>query len=149
LSCFELQKSSIENRDFFQFKTAHSSNYRGRLFFCLRQGVVLNLCHLDFDIVSDFELRISSLWWICSTFVENSLQITPFYAKQTQFYPFLAPKRRFFEKQTQFQTQLLQRPKLMQSVYFQRIMKKNADMGYEKTKPKQTQNKANFKRDIY
>ena len=27
----------------------------------------------------------------------------------------------------------------MQSVYLQRIMKKNADMGYEKTKPKQTQ----------
>jgi hypothetical protein len=27
----------------------------------------------------------------------------------------------------------------MQSVYLQRIMKKNADMGYEKTNPKQTQ----------
>ena len=27
----------------------------------------------------------------------------------------------------------------MQSMYLQRIMKKNADMGYEKTKPKQTQ----------
>ena len=27
----------------------------------------------------------------------------------------------------------------MQSVYLQRIMKKNADRGYEKTKPKQTQ----------
>jgi len=27
----------------------------------------------------------------------------------------------------------------MQSVYLQRVMKKNADMGYEKTKPKQTQ----------
>ena len=27
----------------------------------------------------------------------------------------------------------------MQSVYLQRIMKKNADMGYEKTKPIQTQ----------
>jgi len=27
----------------------------------------------------------------------------------------------------------------MQSVYLQRIMKKNANMGYEKTKPKQTQ----------
>jgi len=27
----------------------------------------------------------------------------------------------------------------MQSVYLQRIMKKNADKGYEKTKPKQTQ----------
>ncbi len=37
------------------------------------------------------------------------------------------------------QTQLIQRPKLMQSVYLQRIMKNNADMGYEKTKPIQTQ----------
>jgi len=32
-----------------------------------------------------------------------------------------------------------QRVKLMQSLYLQRIMKNNADRGYEKTKPKQTQ----------
>jgi hypothetical protein len=32
----------------------------------------------------------------------------------------------------------------MQSVYLQRIMKKNADMGPKKTNPKQTQNKPNF-----
>jgi beta-mannanase len=32
-----------------------------------------------------------------------------------------------------------ERVKLMQSVYLQRIMKNNADRGYEKTKPKQTQ----------
>ncbi|HUU20161.1 MAG TPA: hypothetical protein VMW72_23635 [Sedimentisphaerales bacterium] len=32
-----------------------------------------------------------------------------------------------------------QRVKLMQSVYLQRIMKKIAAKGYEKTKPKQTQ----------
>ena len=37
------------------------------------------------------------------------------------------------------QTQFGERIKLMQSVYLQRIMKKNADMSYEKTKPKQTQ----------
>jgi hypothetical protein len=36
---------------------------------------------------------------------------------------------------------ICQRVKLMQSVYLQRIMKKNADSGYEKTKPKQTQSK--------
>jgi len=35
---------------------------------------------------------------------------------------------------------IAERVKLMQSVYLQRIMKKNADRGYEKTKP----NKANF-----
>jgi hypothetical protein len=47
-----------------------------------------------------------------STTVENSLQITPFYAKQTQFYTFIAPKRRFHEKtnpiQTQFKANLTQ-----------------------------------------
>jgi hypothetical protein len=37
------------------------------------------------------------------------------------------------------QTQFKKRVKLMQSVYLQRIMKNNADKGYEKTKPKQTQ----------
>ncbi len=34
---------------------------------------------------------------------------------------------------------IAERVKLMQSVYLQRIMKKNAAKGYEKTKPKQTQ----------
>ncbi|MFH1881932.1 MAG: hypothetical protein ABIL62_04380, partial [Planctomycetota bacterium] len=34
---------------------------------------------------------------------------------------------------------ICKRVKLMQSVYLQRIMKKNADKGYEKTNPKQTQ----------
>jgi len=34
---------------------------------------------------------------------------------------------------------ICQRVKLMQSVYLQRIMKKNADRSYEKTKPKQSQ----------
>jgi len=34
---------------------------------------------------------------------------------------------------------ICQMVKLMQSVYLQRIMKKNAAKGYEKTKPKQTQ----------
>jgi len=43
---------------------------------------------------------------------------------------------------------IAERVKLMQSVYLQRIMKKNADKGYEKTKPKQTQNKANFRQEM-
>ncbi len=34
---------------------------------------------------------------------------------------------------------IAERVKLMQSVYLQRIMKKNAAKGYKKTKPKQTQ----------
>ena len=38
---------------------------------------------------------------------------------------------------------ICQRVKLMQSLYLQRIMKKNAAKGYEKTKPKQTQFKPN------
>ncbi len=40
-----------------------------------------------------------------STTVENSLQINPFYAKQTQFYAFFARKRRFHEKTKPIQTQ--------------------------------------------
>ncbi len=36
--------------------------------------------------------------------------------------------------------------KLMQSVYLQRIMKKNTDLGYEQTKPIQTQYKAIFRK---
>ncbi len=41
------------------------------------------------------------------------------------------------------QTQLVKRAKLMQSVYLQRIIKKNADRGYEKTNPIQSQFKPN------
>ncbi len=52
----------------------------------VRSRVVLNLDHLYFDIVSDLDLRISDFAILgSSTLVESSLQITPFYAKQTQF----------------------------------------------------------------
>ena len=79
----------------------------------------MNLGNLDFDIVSDFGIRISSLGWICSTFVENIRQIQPFYAKQTQFYAFFTPKRRLCQKtkpiQTQFKANLTQnKPNLSQ-----------------------------------
>ncbi len=61
-----------------------------------KQGKVLNLGHLDFDIVSNFVLRISyfshrdtlyasRFTKLPSTLVESPLQIHPFYAKQTQF----------------------------------------------------------------
>jgi len=40
---------------------------------------------------------------------------------------------------------ILQRVKLMQNIYLQRIMKNNADMGYEKTKPNQTQFKSEYR----
>jgi len=45
------------------------------------------LGHLDFDIVSDFDISISDFGGSSrrSTFVENALQISSFYAKQTQF----------------------------------------------------------------
>jgi len=65
-----------------------------------------------------------------STTVENSLQITPFYAKQTQFYAFFARKRRFHEKTNPIQTQL----KPIQS-QFNPIQ--------TQFKPNLTQNKAN------
>jgi len=47
-------------------------------------------------------------------------------------------------KDAQINVNSYMKSKLMQSVYLQRIMKKNAAKGYEKTKPKQTQFKANF-----
>jgi hypothetical protein len=40
-----------------------------------------------------------------STTVENSLQINPFYAKQSQFCAFFARKRRFHQKTNPIQTQ--------------------------------------------
>ena len=57
--------------------------------------------------------------WIHSTNVENIRQITPFYAKQSQFYAFFTPKRRFHEKtnpiQTQFKANITQnKPNLSQ-----------------------------------
>ena len=55
-----------------------------------------------------------------STTVENSLQITPFYAKQTQF----------------------QKCKMMQAQFIQGIMKKIASSGHKKTNPIQSQFKA-------
>ena len=51
----------------------------------LRQQAVSNLAHFDFDIVSDFDIRISDFKLAPSTTVERALQITLFCAKQTQF----------------------------------------------------------------
>jgi hypothetical protein len=59
-----------------------------------RRGIVSNLAHFDFDIVSDFDIRISDFSLSAcpsspacrpSTLVETPLQIAPFFAKQTQF----------------------------------------------------------------
>ncbi len=88
---YENPESRIE--DYFRIKSAGSSNYRGATFFAsgkkalsVKQGKVLNLDHLYFDIVSDLELRISDFASLgIFTLVKNPLQITPFYAKQTQF----------------------------------------------------------------
>jgi len=74
--------------------------------------------------------HFSSLFaYFPSTSVENPLQISYFLCKtnpiQTQFKPNSNP--------------IAERVKMMQSMYLQWIMKKNAYMGYKKTKPKQTQ----------
>ena len=90
-----------------------------------------------------------------STPVENVRQITPFYAKQSQSQVRQKQHKHLCSneilknghlviqtnkaKTNPIQTQLLQRAKLMQSVYIQRNMNKNADKGYKKTKPKQSQ----------
>src|SRR4030042_928905 len=59
-----------------------------------RRGVVSNLAHFDFDIVSDFDIRISDFSLSAcpstpayrrSTLVETPLQIALFSAKQSQF----------------------------------------------------------------
>jgi hypothetical protein len=58
-----------------------------------RRGIVLNLAHFDFDIVSDFDIRISDFSLsacpscpacLPSTLVETPLQIHLFFAKQSQ-----------------------------------------------------------------
>ncbi|MCP4610742.1 MAG: hypothetical protein GY845_18700 [Planctomycetes bacterium] len=86
----------------------------------------------------EFTLDVSSLAFLSgakryqlyanflSTIVENSLQISPFYAKQSQFFAFFARKRRFNEKTNPIQTQF----------------KANK----AKNKPNLTQNKANLSR---
>jgi hypothetical protein len=48
-------------------KRASSSNYRGRHFFACPGIGVLILSHLDFEFVSDLDIRISSLCYINST----------------------------------------------------------------------------------
>ena len=62
------------------------------VFFCLGLRVVLNLSHLDFEFMSisyptlaHFRHFSSLLTNLRSTPVENSLQISTFYAKQSQF----------------------------------------------------------------
>ncbi len=61
-----------------------------------KKGKVLNLGHLDFDIVSNFELRISDFASLgIFTLVKNPLQISSFYAKQSQF-PGCPNERNFF-----------------------------------------------------
>jgi hypothetical protein len=57
------------------------------------------------------------------------------------------PENKPNSKPIQTQTNpICQRVKLMQSMYLQRIMKKNAAKGYEKTNPKQTQFKPNSRK---
>ncbi len=86
-----------------------------------------------------------------STSVENSLQIDPFMQNKANFRksqmnvnPYntkdYEDKRDWTPGENKPNSKpICQRVKLMQSVYLQRTMKKNADRGYEKTKPIQTQ----------
>jgi len=80
---------------------------------------------------------------VCSTTVEIALQIHSFLTNKPNFMRF-SPENDDLTKNKPnskpIQTQFDERPKLMQSVNIQRIMKKNANMGYEK----QSQNKPNF-----
>jgi len=60
---------------------------------------------INYPTLAHFRHISSLLTDFPSTTVENSLQITPFYAKQTQFCAFLARKRRFHGKTKPIQTQ--------------------------------------------
>ena len=76
-----------ENRTF-SYQQIHAKNHHLARKAKLRKNTVLNLGHLDFDIVSDLELRISDFASLgIFTLVESPLQIDPFYAKQTQSCP--------------------------------------------------------------
>jgi len=71
--------------------------------------LVLNLYILEFDIVSDLELRISSLWRTFSTEVENIRQINLFMQNKPNFLHFSLKNEDFTEKQTQSKPILAQK----------------------------------------
>ncbi len=61
-----------------------------------KKGVVLNLGHLDFDIVSNFVLRISYFASQgISTLVESALQIQPFLCKTNPIFKKSSERNRF------------------------------------------------------
>ena len=106
----------------------------------LGRRIVLNLGHLDFDIVSDFDIRISDFNH-SGCFMQNKPNLP---APQMNLTSVITKD---YENKSNWKLgenkpnskPICQRVKLMQSLYLQRIMKNNADKGYEKTKPKQTQ----------
>jgi len=61
---------------------------------------------INYPTLAHFRHFSSLLTNLRSTTVENIRQITPFYAKQTQFCALFARKRRFHEKTNPIQTQL-------------------------------------------
>ena len=66
--------------------------------------LVLNLYISDFDIVSDFDIRISSLcaYKAHSTTVERTLQIHLFMQNEPNFRHFSTENKDYARKQTQF-----------------------------------------------
>ena len=102
------------------------------------------------------ELITTDKWQLYSTFVEYSLQINLFMQSKPNFQK--SQMNVSIYLQTAYENKcnwtigqskpnsnpIAERVKLMQSVYLQRNMKKNADMGYEKTNPNQTQFKPNL-----
>jgi len=65
------------------------------------------LSHLDFDIVSDFDIRISSLWRTFSTLVEKVRQIRLFMQNKPNFPRFSPENKDFTKKQIQFKPNFL------------------------------------------
>ena len=60
------------------------------------------MSNLDFDIVSDFDIRVSSLWRTFYTTVENVRQINLFMQNKPNFPHFSLENEDFAKKQTQF-----------------------------------------------
>jgi hypothetical protein len=100
----------------------------------------LNLCHLDFDIVSDFDIRISSLCEISSTTVENVRQISTFYAKQTQSQVHQNQPKLLYDKYIRKCGQLVIQTNKAKT----NPIKANSNPIQSQLKPKQTQFKPNL-----
>jgi hypothetical protein len=90
----------------------------------------MNLRHSYFDIVSDFDIRISCLWRTFSTPVEKPRQIHSFLQNKPNFRPFRTKNNDPTKKQTQFKPNSKpNKPNLERSVSPEPVPKIRSRMG--------------------